>query len=206
MKRIFFSIFILLLFACSSRAQQKIEFLIGGGYVTTSTDNAKLPYWENGFQVDFSANYDIKTNTSLFVTTSFHRFSFDRDRVNRTAPDVLGYRSSVTGEGASVIELSAGSKFYKGKPGIRPYLEFSTGIMIIDQGNVSVTSWTEGSPDKTTSRYSNSGNSYILAQANLGLGVEVAVHKMKLVLDWKMVKGFGGPLYFPVTTGVKFSI
>lgn len=198
--------FIILLFAHNNRAQQKVEFLIGGGYVTTSVDNSKLPYWENGFLVDASANYDITNNTSLFFTSSFRRFSFDPDRVNRTAPDVLGYRSSVSGEGTSVIELSAGSRFYRGKPGIRPYVEFGSGIMIINQGKVYQTSWMEGSQDKTTRQNSNSGNSYVIAQANLGLGLEVTVHNLKLVLDWEMVKGFGGPMYFPLTTGVKFSI
>ena len=208
MKRIILILSILLLFFIQSiSAQSKISFSLGGGYISSAIDKTKLPYWENGYLISFSSDYKILDKIALFVSTSYQKHFFNENLLTITVPQVVGYRYSVTGENSSVIELSAGGKFYVSNSRIKPYLGIGVGALFIEQGKVEITNWMEGSSNKSTGLYANTGKNYTLAQFNFGSGLETQlIDNFQIVLDGKLISSFGGPSYFPLTASIKYSL
>ncbi len=208
MKKIILVISFLLLFVIQSiSAQSKISFSLGGGYISSAIDKTKLPYWENGYLISVSSDYKILDKIALFVSSSYQKHFFNENLLTITVPQVVGYRYSVNGENSSVIELSAGGKFYISTSRIKPYLGIGVGALFIEQGKVEITNWMEGSSNKSTGLYANTGKNYTLAQFNFGLGIEIQlIDNFQLVLDGKLISGFGGPSYFPLTASIKYSL
>ena len=208
MKRIILIISFLLLFVIQSiSAQSKISFSLGGGYISSAIDKTKLPYWENGYLISVSSDYKILDKIALFVSSSYQKHFFNENLLTITVPQVVGYRYSINGENSSVIEISAGGKFYVSSSRIKPYLGIGVGALFINQGKVEITSWMEGSPNKSTGLYANTGKNYTLAQFNFGLGLEIQlIDNFQLVFDGKLISGFGGPSYFPLTASIKFCL
>jgi opacity protein-like surface antigen len=208
MKRItlvFFSLFLFLTQNIS--AQNNISISFGGGYVSSAINKTKLPYWENGYLINFTSDYKITDKIALFFSSSFQKHFFNESLINIAVPAVLGYRYSINVENSSVIELSIGSKLYLTNSRIKPYLGVGTGLLLINQGKVEITNWMDGNPNKSTSLYSNSDESYSLAQFNLSLGLEIElINNLQFVLEGKLINGFGGPSYFPLTASIKFGL
>ena len=208
MKRTILIVFFLSLFFFENgSAQNKLSISVGGGYVSSAFDNTKLPYWENGYSINFSSDYKIINNISLFFSSSFQRHYFNKNLVNLVVPAVVGYRYNISGENSSVFDFSIGGKLYISNSGIKPYLGIGTGLLFINQGKVELTSWMEGNPNKSNTPYANSDKNFSFAQINFGVGMEIElIDNFQVVLDGKMIHGFGGPLYFPLTASVKFGL
>ncbi len=131
MKRItlvFFSLFLFLTQNIS--AQNNISISFGGGYVSSAIDKTKLPYWENGYLINFSSDYKITDKIALFFSSSFQKHFFNENLINIAVPAVVGYGYSINGENSSVIELSIGSKLYLTNSRIKPYLGVGTGLLL----------------------------------------------------------------------------
>ncbi len=208
MKRIILILSILLLIVMQSiSAQSKISVSLGGGYISSAIDKTKLPYWENGYLISVSSDYKILDKIALFVSTSYQKHFFNENLLTITVLQVVGYKYSVTGENSSVIELSAGGKFYVSNSRIKPYLGIGVGALFIEQGKVEITNWMEGSSNKSTGLYANTGKNYTLAQFNFGSGLETQlIDNFQIVLDGKLISSFGGPSYFPLTASIKYSL
>jgi len=208
MKRIILIIFFFSLFFFENvSAQNNFSLSVGGGYVSSALDKTKLPYWENGYLINFSSDYKITDRISLFLSSSFQQHYFNSKLVNLVVPAVVGYRYSISGENSSVIELSLGSRLYMSNTRIKPYLGVGIGLLLINQGKVEITNWMDGNPNRTTSLYSNTDKNYNVAQFNFGLGLEVEIiNNVQLVLDGKLINSFGGPSYFPLTASIKFGL
>ena len=208
MKRIIFIIFFLSVFFISEvSAQNKFSFSLGGGYVTSALDKTKLPYWEDGYLINFSSDYKVTKEISIFLSSSFQQNYFNSKLVDIVVPAIAGYRYSISGEKSNIIELSVGSRLYISDTRVKPYLGIGTGLLIINQGKVEITNWMEGNPNRSTSLYSNSNKNYNVAQINIGLGFEVKIiNNFNLVLDGKLISCFGGPTYFPLIASVKYDL
>ncbi len=212
MKRIILIIFFLSLFFLGNlSAQSKFSFSLGGGYISSSFDKTKLPYWENGYLINITSNYKLTESISLFLSSSFQQHYFD-SKVKFVHADEAGYKYGVSGENSSVIELSIGSKLYGSKlyvinKEIRPYLGMGTGLLLIYQGKVYTTQWMEGTSYRITSLYSDSNKNYYVAQINFSLGLEIEImNSFKLAFDGKIIRCFDGPLYFPLSASIKFGL
>jgi len=188
-------------------AQNNISFSFGGGYVSSAIDNTKLPYWENGYVINFTFDYKLSEKIALSFSSSYQRHFFNETLVNLAVPAVAGYRYSISGENSSVFDFFIDGKLYMSDSRIKPYLGIGTGLLLINQGKVEITNWMEGNPNKSTSLYSNTDKNYSLALINFGVGLEIElIDNFQLVFDGKLVHGFGGPLYFPLTTALKFGL
>ncbi len=199
--------FLLLFLIPNVSAQNNVSLTFGGGYLYSAMDKSKLPYWENGYLFNFSSDYKITAKIAIFISSSYQKHFFDENLVTIAVPAVVGYRFSINGENSSVIELSIGSKFYTTTSKIKPYLGIGVGTLFINHGRVEITNWMEGSQNKSTNLYSNTGRNYNLAQFNLSLGLEInLINNLQLVFDGKIINGFSGPSYFPITTSIKYGL
>lgn len=182
-------------------AQNKIILALGGGYISSSIDRTKLPYWENGYLISFSSDYNITNQLAIFFSSSFQKQFFNKSLFSITAPTVVGYRFNVNGENSTVIELSVGGKAYAVNYPIKPYIGIGAGVLFINQGKVELTNWMEGNPNKFTD--TAKGINYDLAQFNFTLGLELdLVDNFQLDLNGKLLYGFGGPMYIPITASI----
>lgn len=209
MKRIilFVSVLFLLLIQSIS-AQNNFSISVGGGYLYSALDKAKLPYWKNGFILSLSSNYRLSDNFSVFISSSYQQQFFNQNLLTVAVPTVVGYRYSISGENSSVLEFSIGSKLYTiSDSRFKPYLGLGFGVLFIDQGRVEITDWMEGSSDRNTNLYADTDRNFNLAQVNFGLGVEIEfISSLNLVIDGKFVQSFDGLSYLPITAGIKFSL
>lgn len=188
-------------------AQNSFGFSLGGGYASSALDKTKLPYWEDGYLINFSSDYKVTDKTSFFLSSSFQQNYFNSRLVDIVVPAIAGYRYSISGENSTVIELSVGSRLYMNNTRLKPYMGVGAGLLFINQGKVEITSWMEGKPNRTTSLYSNSDKNYNIAQINFGVGLEVSIlNNFQLVVDGKLIYGFGGPNYFPLIASVKYDL
>jgi len=188
-------------------AQNNINFSIGGGYISSPINATKLPYWENGYSINISSDYEYSQNISFFFSTSYQKHIFNEKLLFIAVPAVVGYRYRINGENSSIIEISFGSKFYANHSSIRPYLGVGAGLLLINQGKVVITSWMEGNSHKSTSLYSDTDNNYNLFQVNFSLGLEIElINNFQIVLDGKFINSFEGPSYFPIAASIKFGI
>lgn len=199
----------LLLFTLNENviAQNNISISVGGGYITSPINVTKLAYWEKGFSINILSDYELSKNISLFISSSYQRHFFNEKLLSISVPQVVGYRYSVNGENSSLIEISVGSKFYASYSTIRPYLGLGFGVLLIDQGKVEFTSWTEGSSNKSVSTFSGTDKNYNLFQVNFALGFQIElINNCQLILDGKFINSIEGPSYLPLTASIKFGI
>ncbi len=208
MKRITLIIFFLTLYLIENvSAQSNISFSFGGGYVSSAIDKTKLPYWENGYLINFSSEYKLTEKIALFFSSSYQRHIFNENLVSFAVPAVVGYRYSISGENSSVFDFSVGGKLYMSSSKIKPYLGIGAGLLLINQGKVEITSWMEGNPNKSTSLYSNTDNNFSLAQINIEIGLEIElINNLQLGLEGKLISCLDGPSYFPLIASIKFGL
>lgn len=208
MKRIILIISFLSFFLIEEGSgQNNLSISFGGGYVTSALDKTKLPYWEDGYLVNFSSDYKVTNKITLFLSSSFQSHYFNSNLVHIVWAQVDGYRFSISGENSSLVELSIGSRFYMTDTGFQPYIGAGAGLLMINQGKVEITSWMGGNLNRITSIFSDSNKNYNLTQINFSAGFEVAIlNKIQLVLDGKSIRSFGGPSYFPLTASVKYNL
>ncbi|MEJ5351198.1 MAG: outer membrane beta-barrel protein [Melioribacteraceae bacterium] len=208
MKRIILIIFFLSFFLIENlSAQNNFSLSLGGGYVSSAIDKTKLPYWENGYLINFSSYYNLTDKIALFFSSSFQQHYFNENFVNLVVPAVAGYRYSISGKNSSVFDFTVGGKLYMTYTKIKPYLGIGTGLLLINQGKVEITNWMEGNPNKSTSLYSDTDKNFSLAQINFGIGLEIElIDNFQLVLDGKLINSFGGPSYFPLTASIKLGL
>ena len=209
MKRMILLVSILFLVLMQSiSAQNNFSISIGGGYLYSAIDKAKLPYWENGFVVSLHSDYKLSDNFSVFILGSYQQHFFNQNLVTFAVPAVVGYKFSVSGDNSSVFDFSVGTKLFAlNNSRIRPYLGLGIGILFIDQGRVEITEWMVGSAERNTNLFANTDQNFNMAQLNFGLGVEIEVFSsLNLLIDGKFVQSFDGLSYLPITAGIKFSL
>ena len=208
MKSISIIVFFLSLFLFENvSAQNNFSFSFGGGYVSSALDKTKLPYWENGYLINFSSEYKLTENIALFFSSSYQRHIFNEHLVSFAVPAVVGYRYSISGENSSVFDFSVGGKLYMSSSRIKPYLGVGTGLLLINQGKVEITNWMEGNPNKSTSLFANTNKNYSLAEMNFGVGLEIElINNLHLGLEGKLISCLDGPSYFPLIASIKFGL
>jgi opacity protein-like surface antigen len=199
--------FLILLFIQNISAQGKISFSLGAGYVPSVIDKTKLPYWDNGYVMNFSSYYNFTEEVGLFFSSSYQKNYVDENLITFPVAQVVGYRYSIHSENSSVFEFSVGSIIYANNSRIRPYLSLGAGLLLIEQGKIEITDWMDGDPNRTTSLYSNTGKSYNLSQFNLGVGLEIAlINNLRLVFGGRLIYSVKGPTYFPIATSIRFGL
>ncbi len=199
--------FLSLLLVSNLAAQNHFGISVGGGYVSTSLDKTKLPYWEDGYLIKFSTDYNLTEKIALFFSSSYQRHIFNKRLVSVGVPAVAGYRYSLRGENSSVIDFSVGGKLYMSDSKIRPYLVIGAGLLLINQGKVELTNWMEGDPTRTTSLYANTDKNYSLGEMNFGAGLEIElINNFYLGIEGKLVSCFDGLSYFPLAASMKFGL
>lgn len=209
MKRIILFVSILFLLSMQSiSAQNNFSISVGGGYLYSAIDKAKLPYWENGFVITLNSDYRLTALFSAFISISYQQYYFDQNLVTFAVPRVVGYGYNLTGENSSVFELSIGTKLFAiSESRINPYLGLGVGVLFVDQGKVEITDWIEGNSERTTNLFSNTGQNFSTGQINFGLGVEIELVKhIALLIDGKYVHGFDGFSYIPITSSIKVGL
>lgn len=207
MKKITAIIFVCFFIVQSNYSQNTSGISIGCGYIFSDAENTKLPYWENGYSIKFSVDYNIAQKINLFFSTSYQQHFFNSNLVSLVVPQVLGYMYSLDGENSSIIELSLGSKIYASNSLLKPYLGIGIGGIFINQGKVEITSWMDGNPSKSTNLYAGTGKNFSLFQSNFILGLEIGLYKnFQFVIEGKTIYGFNGPSYIPITASIKFGI
>ncbi len=189
-------------------AQNNFSIQFGGGYIFSSIDGDKLPYWENGFSFSIATEYRLNEILLFYIYSSYQRYLFNENLITLAVPEVVGYRFIVNGEKSRIFEISFGSKlFVKNDSKIKPYLGVGLGAIFLKQGRIEITDWMEGEQNKSTHLYSNTGRSYNLAQYNIGIGLEINLtNNLQLVLDGRMVNSFNMFSYYPITTSIKFGL
>lgn len=194
-----------LFFAPFSKAQ-KVNISTGAGAILSNMDHWKLPYWDNGYEMHLSADYNINQGVSLFFTSSYQQMLFDNARISIIVPDVLGYNYSMKGENSTIIDLAAGTRFYATHAAVSPYLAFGTGVLFIKQGRVYTNSWINGNVNSSSmTLYDNTGKEFVLGQLNFGLGMDIAIiRQLQLSLNIKVIRAFSGPVYAPLTCSFRF--
>jgi len=201
---------LLLLSLQSVYPQSKINISIGGGYLATSHPYEKLQYWNNGYSINFNLEYFLSDNFALSVVTSYQNFLYDESLVQLISPAVVGYRMQVDGQNSKAYELSFKAKYYLPSSSfVHPLLSVGTGFLVINQGNVVLTSWLDGNEaSKGSISLSGSNNNYILGQFSVGAGVEIQIIKsINLIVEGNYVGSFNyGFTYFPITTSIKFGL
>ncbi len=205
MKKIILIILFMLPFLYqNASAQNNFSTSLGGGYLYSTGGQRKLPYWQNGYLFNFTADYSIVNEFSLFFSSSYQKHFFDANLVYIPIPTLVGYRYSISGENSFSIELSIGGKVFLTNSIIRPYLGIGVGMLFINQGKIEITNWMDGNPNKSTSLLYNTGKNYNVGQINFSMGLEIRlINDLELVLDGKIINSFSGPAVFPVTTAVK---
>jgi outer membrane protein W len=207
MKKIIIILFISLLLGQNIFAQSNFSILLGGGYIFSSNDKEKLPYWENGYLFSFSAENKLTDRISFLFSLSYQKYFFDKNLITSSAPQVIGFNYTLNGENSEIYGISLGSRFYASISNIKPYLGIGLGLAFLNQGKVELTNWIDVAANKTTSSYVNSGNNYSISQFNVDIGVEInLINNFQFLLEGKMVNNFDGFYYFPITTSVKFGL
>ena len=188
-------------------AQNNFSVQFGGGYIFSSIDKDKLPFWENGFLFIFSTEYKFSDKVLFFISSSYQKYIFDKRFVTLVVPEVVGYRFSINGENSRLLEITLGSKLFATNSKFKPYLGIGIGALFLKQGRVEITDWMEGEQNKSTHLYSNTGRNFNLAQFNIGIGLEInLINNFQLVLEGRMVNSFNNFSYFPITTSIKINL
>lgn len=209
MKRVFILIiFSFLTFSEISPAQSRFQISFSGGYIGTPFNTYRLPYWTNGYLLNFSGYYKVKENISLYLSSSYQRHFFNANLVHLVVPMVVtGYTYKAKGENSSIFELSFGSKFYSVFSRFRSYIGIGGGMLFIQQGKVMIYAIDSAGDETRGNLYGNTGKNFLSAQLNLNIGTEVEILKnLRWVFEAGMVSGIKGPLYFPLTMGIKFGL
>jgi hypothetical protein len=209
MKKLFILIsFSFLISTSYNSAQSKFQFSFSAGYIGTPLNSYRLPYWTDGYMGNFSAYYKVRENISLYLSTSYQKHFFNPSRVNLILPMVFdGYTYHIRGEESSIFELSFGSKFYSAYSRFRSFIGIGGGMLFIQQGKVMIYAVDSTGRQTPGSLYDHTGKSYLSAQLNLDVGAEVRIiNNLKLIFEAGMVSGIKGPLYFPLTAGIKFGL
>lgn len=205
MNKVAFIFIVSLFFFQNLSAQSNLSFSFGGGYVCPPVNSTKFFYWTDGYSINISANYKLTNELSASLNTAYQQHNFDESNLELISPAVLGYHYEVNGKNSSIIDLSVGAKFLFSKSIIKPFLGFGGGLLFINLGKVELIQWMGGDSNKTTNKYSDTDINYNIFQINFCFGTEIEFFsKLSLVLEAKVVKGFKGPSYYPITAAVKF--
>jgi hypothetical protein len=209
MKRLFLtSTIVLFSLFQNTPAQNKYSVSAGGGYISSSIDQTKLPYWKNGYLVNLSAEYKMSDKLSLFLSSSWQKHLFQENQVNIVLPAVVGISSRGTGENSTVLEFSGGTKFYLTDTRIKPFVGVGLGALYISQGKVGNQIGMHGIYYTPVNIFSDSDKNYLLAQFNLNLGLEFnLINNLSLLVNGQIMFGLiHGPIYFPLTSSLKFAL
>jgi len=201
-------ILIILLFIFQNlSAQSNLSFSVGGGYVCPPVNSTKFYYWSDGYSFNISFNYKIASELSVFLNSSYQKHYFNESQLEIVTPAVLGYNFDVNGTNSSIIDLSLGTKFYFSNNLIKPFIGFGGGLLFINLGKVELIQWMDGDSNKTINKYSNTDFNYNIGQISFSLGTEIELFKeLNFVLEAKVVKGFNGPSYYPLSAAIKFGL
>jgi hypothetical protein len=186
--------FILALLSPNNLAQDKFSLLLGGGYInsTTMISQTKLSYWDKGYSFDVASDYKISNDATIFFAASYQIILFNEKLVSYAVPAVAGYDFKIAGDNSLVVDLSIGGKYYASSSIVKTYLEAGIGALYISQGKVAP--------------ISDTGNNYLIAQTNFGLGAEInLISNLQLVVEGKVVAG-SGLMYCPITSSIKFGL
>jgi opacity protein-like surface antigen len=216
MKSLFGTISVILfLFIQNAPAQNRFSVSLGGGYlfssidpVSTSADQTKLPYWNNGYLINLTGEYKMTDKLSFFLSTSWQKHYYHENLVQFYHVEIAGYDYSISGEKSTLYELSAGGKFYLSESWIKPYIGVGIGALLINQGKIEISSWIGSGSTKNVDLWQDSDKTYLLMQINLNVGLEYNLFQnLSVVLNGQLVTGlWDGPIYFPVTTSLKLGL
>ena len=201
---------LLLLSLQSIYPQSKLNISIGGAYLATSHPSEKLQYWNNGYSINLNLEYFLNDNFALSVGTSYQIFLYDENLLQLITPDVLGYRMQVDGQNTEAYELSLKAKYYLPQLSfVHSFLSVGTGFLLINQGNIILTSWMDGNEvAKGLISLSGSSNNYLLGQFSIGTGIEIQLIKsINLIVEGNYLSSFNYAFtYFPITTSIEFGL
>jgi opacity protein-like surface antigen len=196
-------------------AQNRFSISLGGGTlfssietISSSVDQTKLPYWNNGYLITMSGEYKMSDKLSLYLSTSWQKHYYHENLVQFAHVALAGYDYSISGEKSTLYELSAGGRFYLSESNIKPYVGIGIGTLLINQGKIEISSWIGSNTNKWVNLWQDSDKTYLLMQINLNIGLEYNLSQnLSLVLNGQLITGlWDGPLYFPVTTSLKLGL
>jgi opacity protein-like surface antigen len=196
-------------------AQNRFSISLGGGSlfssietISSSVDQTKLPYWNNGYLITLSGEYKMSDKLSLYLSTSWQKHYYHENLINIIHAEVVGYDYNISGEKSTLYELSAGGRFYLSESIIKPYVGIGVGTLLINQGKIEISSWIGSGSAKNVDLWQHSDKTYLLMQINLNVGLDFNLSQnLSLVLNGQLITGLlDGPLYFPVTISLKLGL
>lgn len=203
-----FLIFWAISFSSLINAQTKFGISAGGGYISGSLYGVRLPYWENGYIINLSAEKYFSNNLSIFFNGSYQSFNFNPNLVHLVLPDIVGLNVAVSGKKSNVYEISTGGNFYLSGKNIKPFLSIGGGVLKIQQGKIIENGSYQG---KTNSNYSyvlaGSNQNYLIGQLAFGFGIKILVYEnIGVIVEGKLVSSFSqsSSQYIPIFVAVSY--
>lgn len=203
MKRVTFSIFLLLVTTANILAQgtNKLEFYCNSGISFPAAPDEFTDYWRMGFNFGGGIGYSVTPNLTLIGYFDFNGFRFDDDKFLRDY-GFSGYGISISGGEASIITFSGNLKAtLQTRPSqVRPYFCGGIGLFKLSIGDVTV----YGPGGSATAE----GDSETAFSVLFGAGIDFAIgERMDLFIEGRYVIGFTedeSTQMFPIKLGIKF--
>lgn len=206
--KITFIVVLILIISQTNIAQSKFSVSVGGGYILNSETQGEslLKYWGHAYSAIISISYNISDGTSLFISSSYHKFYFDKNSItNIYVNPASGYSFYSNSQNSYVTDITAGAKFYTfhSNAFIKPFFAAGIGILFVRQGKTDVFITNGNEIVESMTQYASEINDSYW-QLNFGLGMVIKlINNFKLVLEGKAVTNYR-LTYFPLTSSIKF--
>lgn len=137
MKKIKFTILVLIVAASFISAQSKVGIGIGGVFASPSGDMGDM--FKSGFGGLGSVTYDVSKSLQLSLTTGYMSFGFNNDFFNDQLKEA-GINVTVDVDATlAIIPIMVGGKYFLSQENFKPYLAAAAGVHISEITAKSVT-------------------------------------------------------------------
>ena len=156
-----------------------------------------------------SLSHSLNSQIDIAMNVSYSHYPYRGGNLQLIAPQVVGYRMSVSGTPTSIIEASVSARFTSSRPFIKPFLSLTTGLYQINIGEIIISSWHEKSPQNVSySIYNGSGKSITKVFAALGAGISIPLNSnIRLTVEGRYSQTFDSKeIFLPLLTEVQFDL
>ena len=188
MKKITFSILLLLLTICFSYSQKRLSYDIYTGIDISKIGNSYLENWGNPWIIGLGINYHLNENAELGLNGFYQNSKYTGENLQLAFLAVAGLKYSVEGENTNIYQLSMVTRLYQKTGLIRSYFVFGTGVYFIDQGTIIISTWfNDDIQEMIRNKYFDSGKSITQAFGSFGIGIKIKILKN---VDWRLESSF----------------
>jgi hypothetical protein len=143
-------------------------------------------------------SFPIHSNIQIVPTLSYQRFCYTGQNARYGLPDVVGIRSSESGEPLSIYETSLAFRFITSSKLIRPFLTIGGSVYIMHVGEIFINTWLEQHPQSfSTNLYQGTGQTMTKGAFALGYGFNVPLNpSLAIQLEGRLSETFNGDASF----------